>query len=185
MNCREMQGVLPGLAEREGTPRLALEAARHLASCVSCAETLLRLRALGGLLDRLPKAEVPRSFARRVLRALPRKGVGAGVVVLAALACGGAVFSLDSPFAFLTGMLSAPFEAGLLALSVALRCVLALLEVIRGPLGEAPPLLPRFSGLSFPVLPHILPLVLFFGTSLAASGSAFARSALQRVQERR
>src|SRR5258705_497704 len=108
-----MQAVLPGLAEREGLPRVALEAARHLAACGSCAEILLRLRVLNGLRDDLPKAEVPATFARGIMRPLPsNKGrVGGGLVLVASLSRGGPAAPLVFPAANLPSFLRDPLDA--------------------------------------------------------------------------
>jgi len=139
VNCREMQGVLPALAEREGTPRVAFHAAKHLATCVPCAEQLLRLRELNGMLDRLPDEEVPPTFARRVLRALPRKlgGIG-GLVAVAALAGRGPAVAIASFGLQLVQMVRGPFEAAASAIAAFLYAALDLASTARAALQESP-----------------------------------------------
>ncbi len=108
-----MQRILPRIAERDGTPRVAFDAARHLASCVDCAAELLRLRELNGLLDRMPFAEVPDSFPKRVLRALRTKGgAGAILVALLALGTGGGAMTFGGGSGSILTLLAGPVAGG-------------------------------------------------------------------------
>ena len=139
MTCLEMGRILPPLAEREGTPRVALEAARHLAMCPSCAGELLRLREVNGLLDRLPRAEVPASFPRYVLRAIRTKG-GAVVIVLLVLALGalGSGLAAGPSVDTIASALRDPLETAGTAMAALVAGLFALIGPARGALGEAP-----------------------------------------------
>ena len=186
MTCSEMQAVLPALAEREGPPRVALEAARHLSGCGACAEILLRLRVLHGLLDDLPAAEIPPTFARRVLRALPsnkwKVGGGLGVVVLISLA--GAAASFAFPNASLPSFLKDPFDAATLAIMAILRAALDFASMVRDALASTETG-PRFTGPALPAFACVASLALFAAFALAGSGAAFGRGALRLRRERR
>ena len=186
MNCREMSGVLPGLAEREGLPRVALEAARHLATCGACAESLMRLRSLNGLLDDLPKTEVPATFARRVMRALPahKWKVGGGLVLALFLSLAGTAATLGIPGASLPSFLTDPIEAASAALTMVVRAALDLGMILR----DASPFATDAARLPGPALPafmSIAALGLLAAFALAASGAAFGTGALRLRHERR
>jgi hypothetical protein len=182
-----MEAALPALAEREGAPRVALEAARHLSMCGGCAERLLRLRALHAMLDELPAAEVPASFARRVLRALPSKGkIGAGFAILIALMLAGGAASVSTPIGSLSSSISDPIEAATSALSAGLRLAFDLLALLQGTLGGVGSAVPRLEGPAFPPPPApIVALAVFATLALAASGLAFGRGALRLLREQR
>jgi hypothetical protein len=89
-----MDVVLSRLSSREAAPRIALEAARHLAHCRPCAAALVRMREVDSLLDKLPRAEVSPTFTARVMRSLPRRArkLGGGALVITALVLAGAGF---------------------------------------------------------------------------------------------
>ena len=112
MTCREMSPLLPRIAERDGSPRVALDTARHLAYCAGCAAELLRLREINGLLDSLPPREVPDSFPGRILRAIRSKGGGVlALVVLGGLAAIGATVSSGSRADAFSSAIMDPLEA--------------------------------------------------------------------------
>jgi anti-sigma factor RsiW len=182
-----MQAVLPALAEREGTPRVAFHAAKHLATCVSCAERLLRLRELNGLLDRIPDEEVPPSFTRRVLRALPRKIGGAGgLVVLAALAGRGPALALANFGLRLAEMARAPFEAAASVISGLLLAMLDLATSARAALQDSPLFLhgQTFRAAGFNVSAEAIPALMLAGAMALGAGLAFWRSLSAHRQER-
>jgi anti-sigma factor RsiW len=181
-----MQAVLPGLAEREGTPRVALHAARHLASCALCAEALMRLRQINGLLDRLPVAEVPTSFTRRLLRALPKDvRWGAGVVLLLALGWGSEALpaGLTAPIA---GWLGSRLDTLSDALAAGLNIVIGIFLIARAALQALPvvPIAP-LPGLASPLPAHLLPLAGIALVTLLGSWAALARGAFSLQRERR
>ena len=187
MNCREMQAVLPGLAEREGTPRVALHAARHLATCPSCAEALLRLREVNGLLDRLPQAEVPSSFARRILRALPRDARwGASVALFLALGWWSAALPSAAFPASIADWLATRLQTASDALATGLSLLLDLLAVARAALATLPPAPVAFPpGFAPPLSQHLLGLAAVALMTFFGSWAAFARGALRFRRERR
>ena len=183
-----MHAVLPALAEREGTPRVALQAAKHLSMCKGCAERLLRLRQLNGLLDDLPEEDIPTSFTRRVLRALPRKlGAGSGLVVLAALVGRGPGHSLASLGLTIVEMARAPFEAAASAIAAFLFAAIDLASTARTALQDTSVYLqaPRISAAGFIPTTRVLPLVLLAAVGLLASVLAFRRSASAMTRENR
>jgi anti-sigma factor RsiW len=183
-----MQAVLPALAEREGTPRVAFHAAKHLAMCTSCAERLLRLRELNGLLDRLPEEEIPTSFTRRVLRGLPRKlGASGGLVVLAALAGRGPAGAIAS-FGFqLARMARGPFEAAASAIAALLHAALDLATTAHSALQES--LLfthgGPFQAAGISVVAGAVPVLMLASAVLLGAGYALCRSASAHLRERR
>lgn len=182
MTCREMNGVLPGLAEREGTPRVALDAARHLASCKVCAEALLRLRATSGLLDRLPKAEVPAGFARRVLRALPVKGGALTILLLSmGVAFWGVASSLGSPLVWLSGALSESFHSATSTFVMVIRLALDLLNLARAAAGALELSPPPVLALSRLPLSHVTGLLFTAAVTLTVSGLALSRGRFLRA----
>ena len=181
-----MQAVLPALAEREGTPRVAFQAAKHLATCAACAERLLQLRELNGLLDKLPEEEVPPTFARRVLRALPRKlgGVG-GLVVLATLAGRGpAIASLGLQ---LVQMARGPFEAAASAIAAFLWAAIDLATTARTALQESPLFLhgSPFRAAGITAVNGAVPVLVLAGAMVLGACYAFWRSASVLLQQRR
>jgi len=187
MNCSEMQAVLPALAEREGTPRVAFQAAKHLAICVTCAERLLRLRELNGLLDRLPDEEVPPSFTRRVLRALPRKlGASSGIVVLAALAGRGPLHTALSLGWQIMEAARGPFQAAASAIATFLSAALDLATSARAAMQDSPLALSHdaFRAGGFTVFAGAAPALVLAGALIVGAGIAFARSASLRWRER-
>ena len=188
MNCVEMQAVLPALAEREGTPRVAFAAAKHLATCALCAERLLRLRELNGLLDRLPDEEVPPSFTRRVLRALPRKlGGASGIVVLAALAGRGPAHAALSFGLQLAEMARGPFQAAASAIAAFLTAALDLASSARAALQDSPFVLHghSFQAAGIMVTAEAVPALMLAGAMVLGAGLAFWRSASAHARERR
>lgn len=188
MNCQEMQVALPALAEREGTPRVALQAAKHLSICRACAERLLQLRELNGLLDRIPEEDVPSSFARRVLRALPRKlGAGSGLVVLAALAGRGPAHAALDLGMSLAAMARGPFEAAATAVAAVLWVALDLALAVRTALAESPLFVDSHAAptVGLPASLRLLPLLLLVAVGLSGSILAFWRSASAWSRERR
>lgn len=183
-----MQAVLPAIAEREGTPRVALHAAKHLSTCVACAERLLHLRELNGLLDRLPDEEVPTSFVRRVLRALPRKaGAGGGLIVFAALVGRGPAHAVANIGIQLAELARAPFEAAASALAAFLFAALELASAARTALQEAPLDLHGHMVSAAGIAPTVgaLPVLLLAGALVLGSALAFGRSAFAISRERR
>ena len=183
-----MQAVLPALAEREGTPRVALHAAKHLATCLSCAERLLRLRELNGLLDTLPEEEVPPSFARRVIRALPRKlGASSGIVVLAALIGRGPGHAAVHFGVQLMEAARGPFQAAASAIASFLTAALELASAARTALQDSPLSLPRnvFEATGISVSIEAVPALMLAVVLLIGAGLALARSAFTRLRERR
>jgi hypothetical protein len=131
-----MAPILPRIAERDGTPRVALEAARHLARCAGCAEQLLRLRELNGLLDALPPREVPAGFSRGVLRALRSKaGGGLALLLLAGLGAVGARLISNPPAETIGAVIRDPFEAAGTMLSALVSVLFGLLDLGRAALG--------------------------------------------------
>lgn len=185
MTCREIEPLLARMAWCEGTPKIALDAARHLARCAACAETLIRLREMVGLLDRVPKVEVPASFTRRVMRAIPRKARGAVSLLIVALITLAAFVSFGTAGERTFADFRSPLEVGtavLAALAEAGRTILALLGALGDASGIPPILLPVFASRS---LLHVLVLSALALATLAASGAAFGGGALQLLRERR
>src|SRR5262249_34399235 len=183
-----MQAVLPALAEREGTPRVAFHAAKHLATCASCAERLLRLRELNGLLDKLPDEEVPPSFTRRVLRALPRKlGGASGLVVLAALVGRVPASTLASLGLQLAQMARGPFEAAASAIAAFLWAALDLASTARTALQESPLFVhgSSFQAAGITVTAEAVPALVLAGAMALGACYAFLRSATVQLQRPR
>lgn len=186
MTCRELEPVLARIAGSEAAPRLALDAARHLGRCVSCAERLLRMREMSGLLDRIPQIEVPAAFTQRVLRALPKIGRTAGraLVLVAAAVLGAYASRGTAPWARGTGAHD-PSESMTSAMVALVALARSLAAVLTSGL-EAAPIVPlRLPGLPGPLSMHVFILVAIAALGIAASGAAFGNTALSFRRERR
>jgi anti-sigma factor RsiW len=186
MNCRQMRGILPALAEREGTPRVALEAARHLAACRSCAAELMRLRELNGLLDRLPRTEVPASFPRRVLRSLRSRGmIGLVLLILGAAGTAGGAITMGFSPRMILRLMADPLEGVGIALGGVGRTLLALFALGRSAregFDEVPPLLFDHA-VQGPASP-LLSLLLIAAVAYAAAWTALVIGAARFRRER-
>jgi len=187
MNCRQMNELLPALAEREGTPRVAIDAARHLAGCRRCAAELMRLRELNGLLDRLPRAHVPASFPRRVLRTLKSRGmIGAILLGLCLAGAAGGALSMGLSPRTVLRVAGDPLEGVGMAVGGLGRVLLALFALGRSAsegFDEATPLL--FDHAAPGPASPLLSLLAIAAITYAAAWAALAVGAARFRRERR
>ncbi|PYR52616.1 MAG: hypothetical protein DMF89_02175 [Acidobacteria bacterium] len=185
-SCRQIEPHLARLAASDAAPRLALDVARHLGLCVACAETLLRLREMNGLLDRLPRVEVPASFTERVLRALPskRRLLGGGLVLVVLAGLGAAASTAGSGSSILSRFAD-PFESTTETIAAALAAVrsLAALAAAAFEASQEAPL--RLPGLPLPPPIRVLVLVGLAALAFAGSAAALGGGALRLRRERR
>jgi anti-sigma factor RsiW len=186
VTCRGIEPILAQLASSEGTPRIALDAARHLSRCSECAATLLRMRELNGLLDHIPKVDVPSSFTRRVMRAVPGKvRWGGGALILVAAAAGWTFYSRRAGGSAPWPNMRAPFESGLAMIAALFDLMAGVTTAMAAALDSTglPPL--RIPSL-FPASPTGLLLLCALAILiLGASGVAFSGGVLVRLRERR
>lgn len=186
MTCREIQPILARLAGCEGAPRVALDAARHLAGCPACAETLLRMRQVSTMLDHLPKMEVPRTFAERVLKSLPKRaGQVGGTLVLALFALAGVAASVGGSGGSLWRTLGSPIESATLTLAALVAASQALLDLIVAAFAMVELSVPMMPGGIVRMSLPMAALTIFAALTLAASAAAIGGGVLSLQLERR
>jgi hypothetical protein len=180
VNCATMEPLLARIAASEAAPRLALEAARHLAHCRSCAAALLRMRQLSGMLDSLPQVDPAPGFARRVLNAVQKKARGAAgailLVLLPAAAGGLIVFSgggIPGQTSTPTTSVGAPFAAVFAVARTLSGLVMSALDALRA----VPLMVP---GLHLP--PASVAVLIVFAAITAAGSAAALGAALVQVR---
>jgi len=168
-----MEPLLERIAASEAPPRLALEAARHLAHCRSCAAALLRMRDLAGMLDALPQVDPAPGFARRVLEVVQKKArrtAGAILLVLLPAAAGGLIVftggGIPGQAPNPTASTGAPFAVVFAVARSLSAMMMSVLDAFRA----VPPMFP---GLHLPPAP-VAVLIVFAAITAAASAAALA-----------
>ena len=141
---------------------------------------------MNGLLDRLPRVEVPASFTERVLRALPskRRLLGGGLVLVVLAGLGAAASTAGSGSSILSRFAD-PFESTTETIAAALAAVrsLAALAAAAFEASQEAPL--RLPGLPLPPPIRVLVLVGLAALAFAGSAAALGGGALRLRRERR